>query len=88
MYTRMCMQYPLPDDDGICMMLHRKKWYCAFLSVEQLQEWIYQDELELLIKFGLRVYELEVNEYQAGHYQIVYTKESIKSKTDITNKLI
>ena len=88
MYERMSAQLPSPHDDGICMHLQCKNWFCAFSSIESLLEWVYHEELVLLVRFGLRVYEIEVNEFQLGAYQIAYTKESIKSKTDITNKLI
>jgi hypothetical protein len=62
--------------------------YCAFKSVEQLQQWITTDELKEFISFGFKVYTLDVQEWLEGEYQICYLKEDIIDTKDITELFI
>lgn len=73
-----------PLNDGLDIDKYGKEWFCAYKSIEQLQEWITPKELKLIISEGYTVLMLDVYEYQEGEDQIVYTKESITSYKDIT----
>lgn len=59
--------------------------FCAYKSVEQLQEWITPDEMQVLIANGYKVYLLELSECYEGRDQIAFQKSNVKQKTDITN---
>lgn len=76
--------FKTPLYDGLDIEKNGKEWFCAYKSIEQLQEWITPEELKLIISEGYTVLMLDVYEYQEGRDQIIYTKESITSYKDIT----
>lgn len=78
------MEFPSPYNDGIDLHKEDKEWFCAYKSVEQMQLWLRSEEIKFFIGMGFRFLLLEVEEYQEGEYQIIYTKESIKECKDIT----
>lgn len=82
-YTRH-LNFNCPFEDGLDIKKYGKEWFCAYKSIEQLQEWITPKELKLIISEGYTVLMLDVYEYQEGKDQIIYTKESITSYKDIT----
>lgn len=61
------------------------KYFCAYKSVEQLQQWIKPDEFKILKDNGYKILTLVVTNYQEGRDQIIYTKDSIVSTTDISS---
>ena len=65
-----------------------KEWFCAYLSIVQLQEWVFPKEFEHLFSRGSKVWLLDVIEWQEGKHQVVYTKKSIISKKDISELFI
>lgn len=78
-----------PSMNGLDIEEDYLEWFCAYKSVEQVQEWILKDEMTSLCNdYGFIVYLLEVNQYQEGRDQIIFTKESIISKKDITELFI
>ena len=77
-----------PFRDGLDLNRGIRTWFCSYKSIEQLQQWIQTEELKTIIKEGYRIYVLDVNEYQEGRDQIIYTKESINSSKDITSLFI
>lgn len=60
-----------------------RQWFCAFKSVEDMHKWIEDDELAYLYDNGFKCYVVEVTEYQIGFQQVIYTKESIVSQTEL-----
>lgn len=80
--------FPTPDDDCINMKQDGKEWFCGYKNVDQFQQWVLKSELEIMFKEGFKVWMLEVTQFQIGLCQIVFTKESIRSKTDITELFI
>jgi len=77
-----------PDQDGLNTKKDEKAWFCAYKSVEQLQQWITTYELKHIISLGFKVLMLDVSEYQEGKDQIMYTKESIVSLKDISSLFV
>lgn len=76
--------FPKPYQEGLCMYQNNKQWFCAFKSINQLKYWIRKEELALLIEKKFKIYLLEVTEYQEGKKQVIFTKESIILKQNIT----
>ncbi len=74
-----------PQEDGLDVELDDKEWFCAYKSVDQFKEWINQEQRAFIIELGFLIYVLEVDEFQEGRDQVIFTKTSIKSKTDITS---
>lgn len=73
-----------PHDDGLSLIKDGKEWFCAYKSIEQFKKWILPHEAQALLDAGYKIYLLEVGEYQEGEHQIVFTKESIKVKEDMS----
>ena len=63
----------------------RQKYFCAFKSIKQLQQWVFQSEINEFITFGFRIYKIKANNCLIGEDQIFFKKENIISKIDITN---
>ena len=72
-----------PEEDGINIISGIE--FCAYKSIEQLNEWIYPDEIKVLFDYGYSVYLLELSSCKTGEHQIVYNKKDIISKTDISS---
>lgn len=58
--------------------------FCAYKSIEHIQKWIMPDEFKVLFENGYSVYLLEVSEYQEGRDNILFKKENVVSKKDIS----
>lgn len=63
----------------------RNRHFCAFKSAEQLRGWILPNELSYIASKGYRIYKLELSDCQIGRDNIVFQKEHITDKTDITD---
>lgn len=77
--------FPPPDIDGLDINEDFKDWYCGFKSIEEFQEWVLPSEVEILIKYDFKIFLIDASEYQIGERQIIFTKESITSKEDVTS---
>lgn len=75
-----------PDEDGLDVRLYGKEWFCSYKSIEQFQQWVMLDEVRILIKKGFDILLLDVEEYQIGEHQVIFTKQSITS-TKVINEL-
>ena len=62
--------------------------FCAFKSIEQLQEWFEKEWLKSLIEIGFKILLLEVSKCRTGTHQILYKKEDITDTKDISNLFI
>ena len=80
--------FPTPFKDNLDIWLNNKKWYCAFKSLDDMINWVTETELIVMSNHNYKVLQLEVEEYQIGDFQVLYTKESIKKSIDITNDLL
>jgi hypothetical protein len=72
------------DIDHFIQNIH----YCAFKSIEQLQEWVYSNEIKELISLGFKVYMIDLSVYLEGEYQIAFNKADILQSKDITELFI
>lgn len=78
-----------PSLDGLDLSKDEKIWFCAYKTKKDLLKWLTITDLTYVVKnLGLRVYRITVKEYQIGEYQVIYPKESILKKEDITNLII
>lgn len=59
--------------------------FCAFKSIEQVQQWITPREINILTNNDFRILELKVTNYTIGNYQILFYKDSIIKSRDITH---
>jgi len=75
-------EFKLPCEDGLKL---NSRWFCAFKSIDQVKQWVTTDEIAVFKARGFIIWMLEVSEYQQGEYQVIYTKESIINKTDISS---
>lgn len=80
--------FPVPELEGLNLSKDCKEWFCAYISIEDFQAWILPEEVVYFKSVGFKVFLLEVGEYQIGKKQVIFTKESIISKEDITTLFI
>lgn len=77
--------FPTPYfDKGINRMMEIDE-YCAFKSIEQLQQWIEKEWWIEIFKAGFKVFMLDVTSYVEGEYQILYKKKNILQSKDISS---
>lgn len=62
----------------------REDHFCAFKSIEQVQQWITKSEMKILLQNEYRVFLLNVTECIEGKMQVLFRKEDIISKKDIS----
>lgn len=77
--------FPNPTWQGDVKGFIEGKHYCAFKSIDQIQEWMEKEWFKELFKIGFKVLMLDVTDYPIGQYQIAYTKESIITSKDISS---
>jgi hypothetical protein len=73
--------FPTPDKEGLDI---EENEFCAFKSIEQIQQWIEPEWFNEIVKLGFKIYVLELSSCKEGNYQILFKKENILSKKDIT----
>lgn len=78
-------RFRTPYLEGLNMSLYDREWFCAYKSMDQIVQWIYPEDFKALISLGFIIYLLDVTEYQEGRDQVVFTKESIINKKDISS---
>lgn len=76
-------RFPTPAEDFIVGF--NRDYFCSFKSLPQMKKWIKMEWLDEMIKFGFRVYMIDVSEYIEGRYQICFMKKHIVKKEDITS---
>lgn len=55
--------FPMPWDEHLDMDKDDKEWFCAYKTVEQLQNWVWKEELDFFISKGFKVLLLSVSNY-------------------------
>jgi|GEM_PF-3078167 len=78
-------EFPNPyRDEGLENFIENVH-FCGFKSIEQMNEWIFKNELKEFISMGFKIYSITTSKCLIGQYQICYKKEDILSKEDITS---
>jgi len=78
--------FPTPWEDTIRGF--NDSHYCAFKSIEQLQQWLTVEEIKEFITLGFKVLMLDVHTYLEGEYQICFKKEDILQSKDISSLFV
>lgn len=73
--------FPGPFRDGL---FRQENDFCAFKSIEDLQKWIKPEWFEEIFSFGFKVWLIAVSKYEEGIFQIIFKKEDILHKEDIS----
>ena len=81
------LDFPSPSADKGLRNLQKDE-FCAFKTVEQLQDWIEPSWMEEIISLGFKILMLDVSECRIGEYQILFKKENILQTKDITSLFI
>lgn len=79
------LNFPRPFEETNLKGIFNRDYYCAFKSLDQLKEWIYDNEVKELIDQGFIILLIELNDYHEGDYQIIFKKEDIITRKDITD---
>ena len=80
--------FPTPNEDMFILRYVEEDEFCAFKSIEQLQEWVTADEIKQFIKLNCKVLLIDVSECIVGEFQILYKKENIIQTKDISELFI
>lgn len=73
--------FPTPTQDNLTI---EGDEYCAFKSIEQIQQWIEPEWFNEIIEMGFTIWMIDVSECKEGKFQVVFKKENILSRKDIT----
>lgn len=84
-YSRRHWKFPVPYAENLDLSKQCKEWFCAYATVQIMQQWLKDEEIQFLIKKGFKILLLEVSEFQEGSFQALYTKKSIINQEDITS---
>lgn len=85
MFKRHYADFPIPQMDSGILREPEDDEFCAFKSLEQLDQWVTPDEIRELIKRGFTVFIIELEEATIGEYQILYKKEDVLAKLEIND---
>ena len=80
--------FPTPQEEGLHLWKNEMNWFCAYKSIEQIQKWILPKEFKKIANDGYRIYLLTITKYQMGEFQVIFPKENIKDKKDVTELFI
>jgi len=73
--------FPTPAQENHFL---KKEEFCAFKSIEQLQEWIKPNWFKEIMDLGFRILMIEVSEAITLTYQVMYEKQNITKISDIS----
>lgn len=79
-------RFPVPRLDGLLNIQDDE--YCAFKSIEQIQQWIEKDWFKEIVEFGFKIWMIDVSVWREGEYQVLFKKKDIVSKKDISELFI
>lgn len=71
-----------PSEEGLHMTSNE---YCAYKSISHIQEWIQPEEFPILFQNGYKVWMIDVLIWREGKHNILFRKEDIISKKDISS---
>lgn len=77
--------FPTPREDNMINRVIKGDEFCAFKSIEQLQQWIEKDWWSEIFDKGFKVLMIDVITCVEGEYQILYKKEDILQTKDISS---
>lgn len=86
LWVRHTMGFKNPNEEGLNPNKDTKTYYCAFKSITAIKYWIDDAHIIKLKELGFGIYEIHALDYQEGKYQVLYTKESVIKRIDITNE--
>lgn len=62
-----------------------QEYFCAYCSLEEMNQWLTADEISFFISKGFEVLLLEVSDYIIDADQVIYTKKSISESKNINS---
>jgi hypothetical protein len=74
--------FPTPSEDNLNL---DDDDFCAFKSIEQIQQWINIEWWEEIFEYGFKVLMIDVSEFKEGKYQILFKKKDILQSKDISS---
>lgn len=77
--------FPTPNEERRLYGIFKKRYKCAFKTVEQLKRWIYSEEIEALLLAGFEVYVMTSKFAIEGDYQIIFDPELVTLKENISD---
>ena len=71
-----------PRDEGLPMT---REHFCAFSTLEDMEKWVRNDEVKVLVELGFQVLLLTVSQCHVGKHQCIFKKEDVVEVTNITS---
>lgn len=78
-------EFPTPQQEELPISNNH---YCAFKSIEQVNQWIDKEWFSEIIEKGFKILMIDVSNCIEGEYQILYKKEDILQTKDISSLFI
>lgn len=80
-------RFNTPKEDNLRTRCQKVSWFCAYKTQKELKLWVKPNELRYLInKLEFVVLKIKVNMYQKGEYNILFDKNRVLERIDITDK--
>lgn len=80
--------FPTPDLEDLDLWKDDFNWFCGYKDTKTFSSWIDLDEMRFLANYGFNVVMYDVNQYQLGDYQILFTREGVVSQKNVTSLFI
>lgn len=74
--------FPTPWSEGRSINTNE---FCGFKTLDQIKEWFTSEELRYIMGRDFKIYLLKVSQCFVGNCQVVFEKERIITKEDISN---
>lgn len=86
-FYKYLLRMPSPEQDGLHRWMEPSE-LCACSSFEQLQLWFPPEFLTGLIQQGFRIFKIEVSFAYVLGIQVIFQKQNIITKQDITEMCV
>lgn len=77
--------FPSISDEGLYVDDNQ---FCGYLSITQVKKWFTIEEIKYLLSKKVKIYRLVGEFDEVTENQVIFRKESIKKKIDITENIL
>lgn len=79
-------KFPCPQEERELCFTFNPSYFCAYPNKKAFEDWFEKDWFPEIINAGFKIYELTLSEAYYSDNQVIFKKENITLKKDITNE--